>query len=387
MAKHDLHIAVIEPVGGHGGMDYYDFGLCGGLDAAGMDVALFTCDETVIPSDAGFTVRQNYAGIYSNAPTWKRGLRYLRGTVLSLLAARREGRQICHFHLFHVGPLEVFNITMAKFFGLQVVITAHDVESFVESLEVPALSRWVYRQADRVVAHNRVSRQELIDHIGLPEERITVIPHGNYLHAIQTLPSQENARKALEIPVAAKVILFFGQIKDVKGLDLLLEAMPEVLKLHDNTLLLIAGKPWKSDFSVYEEVMERLGIRESCISHIRYIPDKDVPLYYSAADLVALPYRRIYQSGVMLMAMSYSKAVLVSDIPGMTEIISDGINGYVFQQGDVMALARRICEALGDGVKRQRLAEQGFQHVCNVFDWKLIGKGTADLYKDMEQHL
>lgn len=384
MVQQNLRVAVIEPVGGHGGMDYYDFGLCGGLATAGVDVVLHTCDETVIPLDAGFAVRHSFAGIYGKAPSWKRGLRYLSGSVSALWSARREGRRICHFHLFHVGPRQVFNILLAKLLGLKLVITAHDVESFVESLEVPALSRWVYRQADRVVAHNQISKQELIDRIGLPDQRIVVIPHGNYLHTLRPLPVQRFARASLGIPEAAKVILFFGQIKDVKGLDLLLDAMPAVFKAHPDALLLVAGKPWKSDFSAYEKQMVSLGIRDRCITHIRFISDKDVALYYAAADVVALPYRRIYQSGVVLMAMSYGKAVLVSDLPGMTEIVTDGETGYVFRQGDVGELAASLDQALGNASERQVFAEKGYERVRDDYDWNVIGEKTKRLYESIE---
>lgn len=375
-----MKVAVIEPVGGHGGMDYYDFGLCEGLAAASADVVLHTCDETAIPADIDFEVRHSYAGIYANAPVWKRGLRYLRGTTAALLSAMREGRRICHFHLFHVGPLQVFNIALAKLLGRQVVITAHDVESFVESLEVPALSRWVYQRADRVIAHNQVSKQELIERIGMDASRIAVIPHGNYLHMLRSLPPADMARGELEIPVTAKVILFFGQIKEVKGLDVLLDAMPEVLKKHPDAVLLIAGKPWKSDFSAYEAQMERLGIRESCMTHIRYIPDEELPRYYAAADLVALPYRRIYQSGVVLMTMSYGKAVLVSDLPGMTEIVSDGDTGLVFRQGDVASLAAKVNDALTDNTSREQMAVRGYHIVRNDYDWQVIGEMTRSMY-------
>ena len=380
MKRYPLRIAVIEPVGGHGGMDYYDFGLCGGLAEAGADVVLHTCDETNLPINAAFEVRHTYTGIYGKARSWRRGLRYARATLSSIWSAMRENRRICHFHLFHTGPLQTLNVVLAKIFRRRVVITAHDVESFVESLEVPLLSRWVYRQADRVIAHNRISRQELIDRIGLANEKIAVIPHGNYLHAIHPLPEQDEARRDLGVAVHAKVILFFGQIKDVKGLDLLLEAIPEVVEEHSDTILLIAGKPWKTDFSTYEAQMEKLAIREHCIAHIRYIDDEDVPLYYSAADVVALPYRRIYQSGVVLMAMSYGKAVLVSDLPGMTEIVTDGIDGYVFKRGDASDLAQKLCAALEDEGKRKLLSEQGFQRVRDDYDWQIIGEKTGELY-------
>jgi len=379
-----MRVSVIEPVGGHGGMDYYDFGLCEGLAVAGADVVLHSCDETAVPNDSDFAVRHTYAGIYGDAPAWKRGLRYLRGSVAALLSSVREGRRICHFHLFHVGPLQVFNIALAKLLGRKVVITAHDVESFVESLEVPALSRWAYRRADRVVAHNRVSKQELIERIGIDEGRIAVIPHGNYLHVLRPLPSMAEVRRELGIDADAPVILFFGQIKEVKGLDLLLEAMPEVLKKHPDAVLLIAGKPWKSDFTAFEVQMEKLGIRERCITHIRFIPDAELPNYYSAADLVALPYRRIYQSGVVLMAMSYVRPVLVSDLPGMTEIVSDGDTGLVFRQGDTGSLAAKLDEALTDTTARQQMAVRGYHKVRNDYDWHVIGEKTERMYASID---
>lgn len=385
MMAQPLHVAVIEPVGGHGGMDYYDFGLCGGLASAGVDVVLHTCEKTLPPKDAEFEVRHSYEGIFGDTASWKRGLRYLSGSASAIWSGRREGRDICHFHLFHVGFLQAFNIALAKVLGRRVVITAHDVEALAENLEVPWLSRWVYRRADRVIAHNVASKQELVGSVGLPDQRIALIPHGNYLHAVRPLPPKSEAHAALGITEKSKVILFFGQIKEVKGLDLLLEAMPTVLEKHADVVLLIAGKLWKNNFSAYEAQINRLGISKNCILHIRYIPDIEVPLYYSAADIVVLPYRRIYQSGVVLMAMSYAKAVLVSDLPGMTEIVSDGENGSVFRRGDSADLASKLTKILTDSPSRNRMALEGLKTVRNNYDWNAIGDITKKLYESILQ--
>lgn len=377
-------VAMIEPVGGHGGMDYYDFGLCEGLGSTCADVLLYTCDETLQPKHGNFSVRHAYLGIYGQEPAWKRGFRYVSGSIKALLHAVLDKRKICHFHLFHVAPLQLMNIVLARLLLRRIVITAHDVESFVESLDVPALSRWVYRHADRVIAHNEISKQELVQRIGLPEDRISVIPHGNYLQTNRPLPPQTEARKALNIHENAKVVLFFGQIKDVKGLDLLIDAMALVVKRHPEAVLLIAGKPWKSSFSTYTTQIEQHALQKHCICHIRYIPDEEVPLFYGAADIVVLPYRRIYQSGVVLMAMSYGKAVLVSDLPGMTELVSGGVNGYVFRQGETSDLIQQLCLALDDEAERCRLAEQGFQHVRDGYNWQSIGISTRKLYECLQ---
>ncbi len=378
-----VSVAVIEPVGGHGGMDYYDMGLCQGLASAGVNVCLYTCDETSVHEGFAFTVDHAFRGVYGDTPKWIRGIRYVRGALSSVLSAVRRRQHLCHFHFFHVGFLELFIVLLAKACRRHVVITAHDVESFVRELEIPILNKFVYRQAARVIAHNEYSRSALVEGLQLAEKRVVVIPHGNYLHMLQDAPRQAEARSRLNVSKNAKVILFFGQIKKVKGLELLLNAMPRVLKVHPKAVLIIAGKPWKIGFDIYERKITQLGIADQCIQHIRFIDDIDVPVYYSAADIVALPYTQIYQSGVLLMAMSYGCPVVVSDLPGMTEIVADGMNGYVFRSGDEGSLADALLAALGNDEKRVEIGKRGLEYVERKLDWNDIGRQTAAVYAEL----
>lgn len=378
-------VSAIEPVGGHGGMDYYDFGLCGGLAAAGVDVVLHTCDETANPEHTGFVVRQTYSGIYGKTVAWRRGLRFIFGSFRAVLSTVLERRKVIHLHFFRVGTLALMNVLLARLMGRKVVITAHDVESFVSSLEAPFMSRMAYHLAHRVIAHNRISRNELINRLQVPAEKIAVIPHGNYLHALRPMPPVNIARERLGIPVHAKVLLFFGQIKEVKGLDILLNAMPLVLRQHPDAVLLIAGKPWKTNFAEYQAKIDELGINNACFTHIRYIPDEEVPLYYSAADLVVLPYRRIYQSGVVLMAMSYGKAVLVSDIPGMLEVVRDMDTGFVFRSGNINDLASKLDAVLYNSEILEKVALRGKQLIKKDYDWTNIGRQTKELYLSLSK--
>lgn len=376
-----MRAAIIEPVGGHGGMDYYDFGLCGGLAEAGVEVSLYTCDETTRDAATPYEIRLPYRRIFGGDPAWLRGLRYLRGSLRALVGARSSRVGIAHFHFFHVGPLELFNVTLAKLLGMKVVVTAHDVQSFVERLSVPWMARRAYRSADRIIAQSEVSRRELISALREPEEKIDMTPHGNYLPFIGEVPSQKDARERIGVPERVPALLFFGQIKEVKGLDVLIGAMPDVLREHPGALLVVAGKVWKDDFRRYREQIEALGIADNCVLHIRYIPDSEVANYYAAADAVVLPYRRIYQSGVLLMAMSYGKPVVVSDIEGMTEVVSDSANGCVFPSGDSKALSDRLSEMLSNPEETRRIGERGLARVRENNDWGEIGRMTAACYR------
>lgn len=374
---------MIEPVGSHGGMAPYDLNLCKGIFESGVDVTLHTSGISQSALDSGFTICDSYRGIYGSTPTWRRGLRFLRGTVVSLLNAVLEGRGICHFHFFSVGPLEALNVLLARLLGRAVVITAHDVEAFASHLDAPGLPRVIYGLADKVIAHNQISRSELQSRLALPASRIRVIPHGHYPDCIGEPLDQQEARQRLGLPLDDPVLLFFGQIKEVKGLDLLIEAMPAILQVHPRVHLVIAGRPWKTDIAPLVERIAALGIQDHCLCRFDYIPDQDRATYYRAADLVVLPYRKIYQSGVLLMAMSYGNAVLVSNIPGMTELISHAVNGFVFQSGSSASLAEVAAEALSDASRLQAVSSHGRDMIIRDFSWTSIGKTTSELYSEL----
>lgn len=380
-----LSVAMIEPVGGHGGMDYYDFGLCGGLVQANVDVRYYTCDETVIPAEASYVIHRWYKGIYGKRSVFLRGLRFLFATFRVFVDVLLAHIRIVHFHFFDVGVVQLGQIVLAKLLMRKVVVTVHDVEGFVEGKGSTRMAKIAYRLADRLIVHNQFCRDELAANMLVAVKDISVIPHGNYRHMYPNLIARGTARAQLGIEDGEKVLLFFGQIKGVKRLDLLLSAFAEVLKTQPNTRLLIAGKVVDIPFSEYQARIDKLGIAENCTCLIRYIRNDEVPVFYAASDLVVLPYERIYQSGVLLMAMSFSRAVVVSDIPGMLEIVHDGETGYVFRNGDASDLTSVLLNSLADDVKRITIEKNSLQVMDDIYDWKRIGKMTADFYAGILQ--
>ena len=360
-------------------MNYYDFGLCRGLVDAGVTPTLYTCDETDVTPGMPFTVAVVYRRIFGRDPAWRRGLRYLSGSLRALIGARIAGSRLAHFHVFQVGGLELFNVLLAKLLRLRVVITTHDVEAFRG--EWSGIKSWVYGLSDCVIAHNRVSQRELVRVLGIPERKIHVIPHGNYLGHVGAVPPAGSARVKLNLPPDAQVLLFFGQIKAVKGLDLLLDALVTVKGTVPKVVLVIAGKMWGQDFAPYQSQIDRLDLGGHCVAHIRYIADAEVAAYYAAADLVVLPYRRIYQSGVILMAMSYGKPVLASDLDGMKEVIEDGVTGFLFRAEDATDLAKRLRTVLADRAGMQRVAAKGLALMRVGYGWERIGRLTAECYR------
>jgi glycosyltransferase involved in cell wall biosynthesis len=376
-------ISVIEPVGGHGGMNYYDIGLCGGAQQAGAKVTLYTCDKNPPAAEPGsFKVLPVFRRIYGTDPAWRRGLRYVRGLLSALVGGRLSGATVVHFHFFHVGGLEFLSVLLSRLLAYKVVVTAHDVEAFKEGLSVQWLVTRTYGLTHEVIAHNRTSGREVAEKLKVHPTRVHTIPHGNYLEFVGTVPTRHEARRALgwSPTESGPVVLFFGQIKEVKGLDLLIQAFAAVRQQHPSATLVIAGRVWKDDFSRYEALIQRLALAASVKLHIRYIRDDEVAQFYAAADVVVLPYRRIYQSGVLLMAMSYGVPVIASDLDAMKDVVTDGVNGFLFKSGDAHDLARALHHALADDDARARVSDQALHTMKTDFDWAKIGRQLVEVY-------
>lgn len=379
-------VSLVDPVGGHGGaLHLYDFGLAEHLGANGVDVTLYTCAETPPPEPgAGFSIVYSFIGIWGRANKLKRFVRYLRGMLNTIGSSRRQKARVVHFQFFAVTLLEAISVIFAKLAGLKIVITAHDVESFANDHN-QFLSTWVYRSARKVIAHNDFSRGELVSKIRVAADKIAVIPHGNYLTWLGQSVSKEEARRTLKLPSGVPILLLFGAIKPVKRLDLLLRAMPLVLSEIPDVHLVVAGTLWKGGtFDSFQELIDEAGLGSHVITDLRgHIPDDDAENYYRAADLVVLPYDRVYQSGVLLMAMSYAQPVLVSNVPGMLELVEESVTGFTFETGNVESLAEKLKSVLKADALRETVAKRGYQKVTELYDWKRIGRLTADAYREV----
>ena len=139
---------------------------------------------------------------------------------------------------------------------------------------------------------------------------------------------QVEAKANLGLDIAKKYILFFGFIRDYKGLDLLLQAMADP-RIHElNIHLIIAGEYYGKQV-FYENLIAELNIEDRVIPHTQFIPHESVKYYFGAADLVVQPYRSATQSGISQMAYHFDKPMVVTKVGGLPEIVPDGEVGYV----------------------------------------------------------
>ena len=142
--------------------------------------------------------------------------------------------------------------------------------------------------------------------------------------------SRTEACKHLNISCDKRYALFFGLIRDYKGLDMLLDAwaiLKKNGKIHDK-MLIIAGE-FYTEKTKYLRQIERLGIKNDILLHDRFIKNDEVKYYFSAADVLLQPYKSATQSGVTQIAYQFAMPMIVTNVGGLAEIVTDGITGYV----------------------------------------------------------
>jgi D-inositol-3-phosphate glycosyltransferase len=377
-------VAIIDTLGAHGGaFHYYAFGQSIGLINNGVDVSLYTNNETANPKISGVKFFAFYKNIFKSKFRVISGIKWIIGTILSVFHARFSGISIFHFHIFYTNILVLFNLLFVKILFGKVVLTVHDVSSFSNSSNSSVIGKLVYKLTDRIITHNEFSKSEIINVNANLSSCISIVPHGNFTPFINVQYDKEKSKEQLGIPNNRRILLFFGMIKKVKGLEVLLSALKGVIKQNPDILLVIAGKPWENDFSAYQKIIDENNLSEYILLHAKFIPQEDVEHYYCASDLVVLPYKKIYQSGVLMMALSYERPVLVSDLPPLKEIISDNENGFLFKTENVSDLSAKLNSILGNEELMEQVKTKGTELINTKYDWGEIGKQTKQAYQSL----
>lgn len=150
------------------------------------------------------------------------------------------------------------------------------------------------------------------------------------------------ALKSLNLDPTVSYLLFFGFIRDYKGLDLLLEAMSDERIRQKNVKLIVAGEFYNNS-DKYFELEKTLNLGDKVIWHNDFIPDSQVATYFAAADMVVQPYKSATQSGVTQIAYHFEKPMLVTKVGGLAEIVPDGKVGYVVEP-DAQSVADALCD-------------------------------------------
>lgn len=176
---------------------------------------------------------------------------------------------------------------------------------------------------------------------------IQLSPHPIFNH-FGTSINKEEARIKLGLDIQEKVILFFGFIRQYKGLDLLLNAMASEAIKEAKIKLMVVGEFYE-DAQPYYDMIASLGISDRVILHNEFVPDAEVKNYVCAADFIIQPYRNATQSGVTPLAYHFEKPMLVTNVGALPDTVPDGKVGVVVEP-NATAIAEGILKLYSMGV-------------------------------------
>jgi glycosyltransferase involved in cell wall biosynthesis len=284
---------------------------------------------------------------------------------------------IFRFWIPFMGPALGTIARLVKKQNIKVLAITDNVIPHEKRLGDKQLASYFIKGCDAFVTMSKAVMNDL--------EKFTNTSHKKYLlHPLYTafgekIPKQE-ARLKLHLKQDDRVILFFGLIRKYKGLDLLIEAF-SLLKANPHNKLLIAGEFYE-DKQPYLDLISKYKLEEQIILLNQFIPNDDVKYYFSAADIVALPYRSATQSGVTQVSFHFEVPTLVTNVGGLGEIIPHNVAGYVVEPNP-QAIATSL-EDYFENNKEQSFTE-GMKQEKQKYEWSIFVNEIIALYNGLKK--
>jgi glycosyltransferase involved in cell wall biosynthesis len=351
----------------------YDHALCAALARAGAAVELVTSRFAYgpVPEPDGFVLTERfYRHARGAAGSRLRRASKLLEHVPDMLSYRRsaaERADVVHFQWLGLPWLDGYLLPR----GRPVVLTAHDLLPREPRPGQVAAQRRLFDAVDALVVHSQYGRSQLVDRLGLPAAKVSVIHHGAFAR-LAALPGRPLPPELASVDVP--VVLFFGLLRPYKGLELLLDAWRGV----SGAELWIVGRPLGIDVG---------ALRARAPAGVRLIPrfvsDEELPAFFRRADVVVLPYLRTERfdfSGVLATALAFGRATVVSDIGGFSEVAADGAVRLV-PPDDVDALRGALTSLLEDEAARRALGAGALSAARGHYSWDTAAKETLALYE------
>lgn len=247
------------------------------------------------------------------------------------------------------------------FAGARVIFICDNVIPHERRVVDGALTRMAFSQVDYFVTLSHSVMEEL--RALKPAAVAAEIAHPSYVYFTFNRTEQNEAKEKLG--VSRPLVLFFGYVRPYKGVHFLIDAFAKTTEKLDATLAIVGEFYEPSE--PYVEHIERANIRDRVLFVDRYVSDEEVGLYFSAADVVVLPYVSATQSGVAQIAFAFEKPVLSTAVGGIPEVVTDGVNGLLVPPSDSDALAAALIRFF-----RDRLQEEFTRNISSrseAFSW------------------
>lgn len=285
---------------------------------------------------------------YNNPFTWIGAYKFLKQQKPDVVVLQWWTSSVAHMHIL----LKLFASLTCK---PKIIIEFHEVvDPFEESvLPIRIYSKFtgklLRKNLSAYITHSESDKELVAQRYSINPSSIYVVPHGLYDQYGSPMDN-EKAKRQLSIEEDF-VILSFGLIRKYKGVTHLIKAFEQLPdEILQNSRLLIVGEIWDDRKEITDQIAAS-PFKERITLLDEYVPDDKVALYFSAADVVVLPYLRASQSGIAHIAMVFGKPVVVSRVGGLQESMADYNGTFFVEPGNVQEITAEIAKQFGSGQK------------------------------------
>lgn len=237
-------------------------------------------------------------------------------------------------------------------------------------------------RSNALIAVSKYTVNELTKLYGINEKKIHVIYNGVDVDKFKPRPNRSELRREFGLDENKIIVLFVGRLYHRKGLEILLNSIPPVLKEVSNVKFIISGKGFKQKEENLRNLAKELDIEES-VEFLGYVSDEKLPRLYSASDIFVLP--AIYENFpfAILEAQSSGLPVISTNVGGIPEFLEDNKNGLIIEPGSSKQLTQKLLVLLKDQKLAKKMGDHGRKLIKEKLDWRLITGQVIELYHNL----
>lgn len=274
--------------------------------------------------------------------------------------------------------LFIFQIRIVKMLGIKLVWTIHNLKSHEDTFRdlEARYTKKLANLSNGIIVHCRTGKDEVSHQMGKKiNDRITIIPHGHFLDYYPNRTPRDAARQKLNLHRSEFTFLFIGELRYYKGVVDLIDAFKAINTR--NIRLIIAGRP--HDRRIRDEVSAKTIEIENITTHYAFVPDRELQDYINASDVMVFPYRDIFTSGGIFLALTFGKPIIAPALGCIADALRTSPN-FIYDTAENHGLIHAMKAAMGSnhlisiGRYNRDLADQ--------FNWQEIAEKTTDVYRE-----
>jgi glycosyltransferase involved in cell wall biosynthesis len=247
----------------------------------------------------------------------------------------------------------------------------HNIIPHEKRIGDKVLSKYFLKKIDYFIPLSDQVRKDLFLFVKNPLYKLLPLP---VFSLFGDSVDKDEAKKFLKLS-DKNILLFFGFIRDYKGLDVLIEAFSIVRKTLD-VKLIVAGEFYEAE-EKYLKLIKQHQLEECIILKKDFIPTSEVKFYFSASDAVVLPYKSATQSGIVQVAVNFCMPVIATNVGGIGEVIEDGKTGLVVEKENPGKLAESIIRFYNEGKEKE--FTDNMSSLKEKYSWQNFVKGMFEL--------